>query len=127
MNSLQRRWQIEAALPAPLVERGLDSAHDRIEALRRRRRTWIAHHRHQQRRFVMPDAVEMKDHVYKILELVGSSEKSIEDAIQNAITRASKTIRDMKWFEVVQTRGHIEDGSVRHYQVTLRVGFTLER
>jgi flavin-binding protein dodecin len=69
---------------------------------------------------------EMKDHVYKILELVGSSEKSIEDAIQNAITRASKTIREMKWFEVVQTRGHIEKDSVRHYQVTLRVGFTLE-
>src|SRR4026207_2537162 len=68
----------------------------------------------------------MHDHVYKILELVGSSEKSIEDAIQNAITRASKTIRFMKWFEVVQTRGHIEDGSVRHYQVTLRVGFTPE-
>ena len=71
----------------------------------------------------MPDTTEMKDHVYKILELVGSSEKSIEDAIQNAITRASKTIRDMKWFEVVQTRGHIENGAVRHYQVTLRVGF----
>jgi len=60
----------------------------------------------------------MKDHVYKILELVGSSEKSIEDAIQNALTRASKTIRDMKWFEVVQTRGHIEKGAVGHYQVT---------
>src|ERR1700722_7644858 len=74
----------------------------------------------------MPVAPEMKDHVYKILELVGSSEKSIDDAIRNAITRASKTIRDMKWFEVVQTRGHIENGSVRHYQVTLRVGFTLE-
>jgi dodecin len=73
----------------------------------------------------MPDT-GMKDHVYKILELVGSSEKSIDDAIQNAITRASKTIRDMKWFEVVQTRGHIENGSVGHYQVTLRVGFTLE-
>jgi flavin-binding protein dodecin len=79
-----------------------------------------------QRRFAMPDTTEMKDHVYKILELVGSSEKSIEDAIQNAITRASKTIRYMKWFEVTQTRGHIENGSVRHYQVTLRVGFTLE-
>jgi hypothetical protein len=79
-----------------------------------------------QRRLAMPDITEMKDHVYKILELVGSSEKSIEDAVQNAITRASKTIRYMKWFEVVQTRGHIENGSVRHYQVTLRVGFTLE-
>jgi flavin-binding protein dodecin len=64
----------------------------------------------------------MEDHVYKVLELVGSSEKSIEDAIQNAITRASKTLREMKWFEVLQTRGHIENGSVRHYQVTLKVG-----
>jgi flavin-binding protein dodecin len=67
------------------------------------------------------------DHVYKILDLVGSSETSIEDAIQNAISRASKSIREMKWFEVVQTRGHIENGAVRHYQVTLRVGFTLEQ
>ncbi|GMO44602.1 MULTISPECIES: dodecin [Bradyrhizobium] len=66
------------------------------------------------------------DHVYKILDLVGSSETSIEDAIKNAVSRASKTIREMKWFEVVQTRGHIENGAVRHYQVTLRVGFTLE-
>ena len=65
-------------------------------------------------------------HTYKILDLVGSSEKSIEDAIQNAITRASKTLREMKWFEVVQTRGHIENNKVGHYQVTLRVGFTLE-
>ena len=69
----------------------------------------------------------MEDHVYKALELVGSSEKSIEDAIQNAITRASKTLREMKWFEVLQTRGHIESGSVRHYQVTLKVGLTLEK
>jgi flavin-binding protein dodecin len=74
----------------------------------------------------MPDTAEMHDHVYKMLELVGSSEESIEGAIQNAIMRASKTIRDMKWFEVVQTRGHIDNGSVRHYQVTLRIGFTLE-
>jgi dodecin len=66
------------------------------------------------------------DHVYKILELAGSSEQSIEDAIQKAIARASKTVREMKWFEVVQTRGHIEGGKVRHYQVLLRVGFTLE-
>jgi len=73
----------------------------------------------------MPDT-SGKDHIYKILELVGSSEKSIEDAVQNAIARASKTIREMKWFEVVQTRGHIEGGKVAHYQVTLRVGFTLE-
>src|SRR5207237_5972019 len=67
-----------------------------------------------------------EEHIYKILELVGSSEKGIEDAIQNAISRASKTVREMKWFEVVQTRGHVENGSVRHYQVILRVGFTLE-
>jgi dodecin len=73
----------------------------------------------------MPATAE-SDHVYKILDLVGSSEKSIEDAIQNAISRAAKTIREMKWFEVVQTRGHVENGVVRHYQVTLRVGFTLE-
>jgi flavin-binding protein dodecin len=74
----------------------------------------------------MPATTGTKDHVYKILELVGSSEKNIEDAIQNAISRASKTIREMKWFEVVQARGHIEGGKVAHYQVTLRVGFTLE-
>ena len=71
-------------------------------------------------------ATHDKDHVYKILELVGSSDKSIEAAIENAVSRASKTIREMKWFEVVQTRGHIENGKVGHYQVALRVGFTLE-
>jgi dodecin len=74
----------------------------------------------------MPAPAESSDHVYKILELVGSSDKSIEDAIRNAITRASKTVRSIKWFEVVQTRGHVEDGLIRHYQVSLRVGFTLE-
>ena len=74
----------------------------------------------------MPAATGMQDHVYKILELVGSSEKGIEDAVQNALTRAAKTVREMKWFEIVQTRGHIENGTVGHYQVTLRVGFTLE-
>ena len=60
------------------------------------------------------------DHVYKITELVGSSEKSIEDAIQTAISRASKTLRTLRWFEVEPIRGHI------HYQVSLRVGFTLQ-
>ena len=58
----------------------------------------------------MPHPADTKDHVYKILELVGSSDKSIEDAIQNAITRAAKNVRSMNWFEVVQTRGHVEDG-----------------
>jgi hypothetical protein len=91
---------------------------------------WLTFNQHSaipsKRRFIVPHPADTKDHVYKILELVGSSDKSIEDAIQNAITRAAKTVRSMKWFEVVQTRGHVEDGSVRHYQVALRVGFTLE-
>ena len=67
----------------------------------------------------------MTDHVYKIVDLVGSSPTSIEDAIQTAIGRASQTLRNLRWFEVTETRGHIEDGKVTHYQVTLRVGFTL--
>ena len=65
-------------------------------------------------------------HVYKVVELVGSSSTSIEDAINTAITRASETIRNLRWFEVLHTRGHIENGNTAHYQVTLRVGFTLE-
>ena len=68
----------------------------------------------------------MSEHVYKKIELVGSSETSIEDAIQNALAHASKTVRDMGWFEVTETRGHIVDGKVGHYQVTLKIGFTLE-
>ena len=68
----------------------------------------------------------MKDHIYKIIELVGSSETSIEDAIQTAIARASQTLKNLRWFEVVQTRGHLEDGKISHYQVMLKVGFTLE-
>jgi len=68
----------------------------------------------------------MKDNVYKVIELVGSSETGIEDAVQNAIVRASATIREIRWFEVTETRGHVEDGRVAHYQVTLKVGFTLE-
>jgi flavin-binding protein dodecin len=68
----------------------------------------------------------MSDHIYKKLELVGSSPDSIEAAVQNAISRASKTIRNMRWFEVTETRGHIEDGRVNHWQVTVKVGFTLE-
>ena len=68
----------------------------------------------------------MDDHVYKIVELVGSSEKSIEDAIQSAVRRANHSLRNLRWFEVLQTRGHIEDGEVRHYQVVIKAGFTLE-
>ena len=68
----------------------------------------------------------MANHVYKIIEIVGSSETSIEDAISTAITQAGKTVRNMDWFEVVDTRGHIKNGKIGHYQVTLKIGFTLE-
>ena len=68
----------------------------------------------------------MTNHVYKVIEIVGSSETSVEDAIKGAIAQANKTIRNMDWFEVVQTRGHIENGKIGHFQVTLKIGFTLE-
>ena len=68
----------------------------------------------------------MKDHVYKILDLVGSSEKSIEDAVQNAITKAAATIRNMRWFQVVETRGYIDAGKIAYWQVTVKIGFTVE-
>ena len=68
----------------------------------------------------------MTDHVYKILELTGSSTIGIEDAVQKAIARAHQTIRNMQWFNVTETRGHVEDGKVAHWQITLKIGFTLE-
>ena len=68
----------------------------------------------------------MTNHVYKVIEIVGSSETSVEEAIKGAIAQANKTIRNMDWFEVVQTRGHIENGKIGHFQVTLKIGFTLE-
>ena len=68
----------------------------------------------------------MSDHVYKHIELTGSSKTSIEEAVQNAIARASKTLRGMHWFEVTDTRGFIENGTVAYWQVTVKVGFTLE-
>jgi flavin-binding protein dodecin len=68
----------------------------------------------------------MSDHVYKIIELVGSSETGIEDAITNAIARADTSVQNLRWFEVVQVRGHLEGGRVHHYQVHLKVGFTVE-
>lgn len=64
-------------------------------------------------------------HTYKKIEIVGSSKTSIEDAIQNALAECAKSVRNMDWFEVVETRGHIQDGKVGHYQVTLKVGFRL--
>ncbi len=68
----------------------------------------------------------MYQHVYKVVEIVGTSETSIEDAIQSGITRAAKSVRQIGWFEVIQTRGHVQDGRVDHFQVTMKVGFTLE-
>jgi dodecin len=68
----------------------------------------------------------MTDNVYKIIELTGTSSTTMEDAVNNAIARASQTIRQMRWFEVIETRGTIENGSVGSWQVTLKVGFTLE-
>jgi flavin-binding protein dodecin len=68
----------------------------------------------------------MADHVYKKIEIVGSSPNGFEEAIQNALTRARKTIHNMRWFEVSETRGYIEDGKIQHWQVTLKIGFTLD-
>ena len=68
----------------------------------------------------------MSNHVYKMLELTGSSPTSIEDAVAGAVEKAGKTMRNMHWFQVLETRGHIVDGKVAHWQVTVKIGFTLE-
>lgn len=68
----------------------------------------------------------MAEHVYKTIELVGSSTTSIEQAVQNAVAKAAETVRNLRWFEVRETRGDIADGRVAHWQVTLKIGFTLE-
>ena len=68
----------------------------------------------------------MTEHVYKSIELTGSSKTSIEDAVNQAVAKAAKSVRNMHWFEVLETRGHIADGKVAHWQVSLKVGFTLE-
>lgn len=68
----------------------------------------------------------MSEHVYKKVELTGSSPKGIEDAVANAIARAHKSVHNMRWFEVVDVRGHVADGAVAHWQVTVKVGFTLD-
>ena len=67
-----------------------------------------------------------EDHVYRVIEVVGTSKDSIEDAIDSAVHRASRTLRNLRWFEVVKVSGHIDNGAVRHFQVTLKVGFTME-
>jgi dodecin len=68
----------------------------------------------------------MSHNIYKKIELVGSSLNGVEDAVNNAISRAGKTIRNMNWFEVAEVRGQIEDNKVAHWQVTVKVGFTLD-
>jgi dodecin len=68
----------------------------------------------------------MSEHVYKTIELVGSSTVGIEDAVRKAIQKAAETVRNLRWFEVVETRGHVETGQVAHWQVTVKMSFTLE-
>ena len=68
----------------------------------------------------------MSNHTYKTIEVVGSSPVSTDEAVKNAISHAAKTIRNMRWFQVVETRGHIENGAVAHWQVSLKIGFTLD-
>lgn len=68
----------------------------------------------------------MSEHTYKIITLVGSSSAGSDEAVKNAIERASKTVRNMRWFKVVETRGHLEEGKIGHWQVTVDVGFTLD-
>jgi flavin-binding protein dodecin len=69
----------------------------------------------------------MQDHIYKHVQLTGSSKISSDDAIRAAIERTSQTVREMRWFKVIETRGHIEKGEVVHWQVTVEVGFTLDQ
>jgi flavin-binding protein dodecin len=68
----------------------------------------------------------MSDHVYKSVEITGTSPAGVKEAIDGAIAKASQSVRNLDWFEVVDIRGHIEDGAVAHYQVTLKIGFRLE-
>jgi flavin-binding protein dodecin len=68
----------------------------------------------------------MHEHVYKVIELAGSSAVGVEDAVQNAIAKASKTLSNLQWFQVTETRGHIADGKIAHWQVVIKVGFTLQ-
>lgn len=68
----------------------------------------------------------MSDNVYKKLEIVGSSETSIEDAVQKAISKAGETVKHIEWFEIGEVRGHVEDAKVRHYQVVVKIGFRIE-
>jgi flavin-binding protein dodecin len=69
----------------------------------------------------------MSDHTYKKIELVGSSPNGFEEAVKNALARAERTVRNMRWFEVAETSGYIENGKIGHWQVTLKIGFTLDK
>jgi flavin-binding protein dodecin len=68
----------------------------------------------------------MSNHTYKMIEIVGTSPVSSDEAVKNALAHAAKTIRNMRWFQIAETRGHIENGEVAHWQVTLKIGFTLD-
>ncbi|MEE1789161.1 dodecin family protein [Streptomyces sp. SP17BM10] len=68
----------------------------------------------------------MSEHVYRVTEIVGSSTESVDAAIRNGVERASRTLRNLDWFEVTQVRGHLEDGQVKHFQVGMKIGFRLE-
>jgi flavin-binding protein dodecin len=94
-------------------------------------REWRVRFRRDGRVFIVfavsaADNPRMAEHVYKKIEIVGSSPNGREEAVHNALSRASKTIRNMRWFEVTETRGYIDDGKIEHWQVTLKIGFTLE-
>lgn len=78
------------------------------------------------KRETLNPGAEAGDHVYRVIEVVGTSAKGIDDAIQKAVGRANRTLRNLRWFEVVRTSGHVEGGKVSHFQVTLKVGFTME-
>jgi len=68
----------------------------------------------------------MEDHIYKKIEIIGTSDKSSDDAIKNALSRASSSIKNLRWFEVIETRGSITDGTIERWQVTIKVGFTMK-
>lgn len=73
-----------------------------------------------------PQLLNMKDPVYKLIELTGTSTTSMEDAVEKAIKRANKTLKNLCWFQIVETRGNIEKGKVHHWQVTVKIGFSVE-
>ncbi|GHE12295.1 dodecin [Klenkia taihuensis] len=68
----------------------------------------------------------MTDHVYRLTEVVGSSETSVDDAIRTAVAKAAQTIRNIEWFQTQEIRGHVEDGAVQHFQVTMKIGFRVD-